>query len=140
MSPRQTVSPRNQTLAPTATAASASAPSRPAITASANCIPDIDRLLMINGPASRSSARISSTRFFDDVNTPAFLPVFRPDSHSAERTDRHVFGVKFRQPWPDFCQLLCEIGQGVLRLGDFPREWNNGVYFRVRKILQAIKD
>ena len=37
-------------------------------------------------------------------------------------------------------QLACKIGQGFDWLKDFPSERNNGVYFRARKILQAIKD
>ncbi len=53
--PRHTVKPRNHTLAPTATAASASAPSLPAMTASAKCMPAIDRLLTIRGLARRPS-------------------------------------------------------------------------------------
>jgi len=37
-------------------------------------------------------------------------------------------------------QLACKIAQEFDRLKDFPSERNNGVYFRGRKILQAIKD
>ena len=37
-------------------------------------------------------------------------------------------------------QLACKIAQGFDWLKDFPSERNNGVYFRGRKILQAIKD
>jgi len=33
-----------------------------------------------------------------------------------------------------------KIARGFDWLKDFPTEWNNGVYFRRRKILQAIKD
>jgi hypothetical protein len=37
-------------------------------------------------------------------------------------------------------QLVRKIGQGLDCLEDFPKAWNNGVYFQLRKILQAIKD
>jgi hypothetical protein len=36
--------------------------------------------------------------------------------------------------------LARKIGQGFDWLKDFLLEWNNGVYFRKQKILQAIKD
>jgi hypothetical protein len=39
-----------------------------------------------------------------------------------------------------FHQLARKIGQGFDWLKDFLLEWNNGVYFRKQKILQAIKD
>ena len=37
-------------------------------------------------------------------------------------------------------EMLGEIGYGFDRLADFPKEWNNGVYFRLRKIRQTVKD
>jgi hypothetical protein len=36
--------------------------------------------------------------------------------------------------------LARKIGRGFDRLKDFLLEWNNGVYCRKQKILQAIKD
>jgi len=36
--------------------------------------------------------------------------------------------------------LLRKIAQGFDWLKDFLTEWNNNVYFRRKKILQAIKD
>src|SRR5690606_5555115 len=60
--------PRNQTLAPTATAARASAPSLPAITASANCIPAIERLLTISGAARINMAFVSVYQPAEDAN------------------------------------------------------------------------
>jgi hypothetical protein len=39
-----------------------------------------------------------------------------------------------------FHQLVRKIGQGFDWLKVFLCEWNNGVYFRAKKNLQAIKD
>jgi len=54
---------------------------------------------------------------------------FKCAENIAARTLHH-YGVR----------LECKIAQGFDWMKDFPSERNNGVYFRERNILQAIKD